>query len=87
MEPYVHVDSIFLVTHLLVAQSVLECFRLTHLLLGLHFIHTSYIVLPASEFLPASKGFISQNTNRGRSVGFSALYNLRKTMCLTSTKW
>ena len=39
------------------------------------------------DLLPASKGFVSQNTRRWRPVSFATLYNLMKTVHPTSTEW
>ena len=49
--------------------------------------HFTSVALPATGLLPTSKSFVSQNTCRGRPVGFLALYNLTKTIDPTLTEW
>ena len=57
-----------------------------HLQLGLNFVHTHSVALPAAG-LSLTPKVVFQNSHGGKPVSFSTLYNIQMTMHLTLMEW
>ena len=60
---------------------------LQHFLSGLHFVHTSSVVLPAAGLLPTSKGFDSKIFTGGGRSAFQHSTTFHKAVHPTSMEW